>query len=442
VEYDAKVLTIADSEDCSTVQDLDRDENIVSAKKEFMNFSQLGLAPAQLRACESLGYNEPTPIQRQAIPVILSGRDLIGCAETGTGKTAAFLLPIIQKLSERARPGIRVLVLAPTRELALQIQKNYGELNRVKTTRSVIAIGGANIRTQIAEIRRGASVLIATPGRLLDLTERGAVDLSMIEVLVLDEADRMLDMGFLPAIRRVLSMLPSKRQTLLFSATMSSSIEQLARSTMKEPKLIEVNQRGQAATMVEQTAYHVEQHSKTALLLELLEKEREPFERVLVFTRTRRGAERLSHILKARDHSVNRIHADRSQPQREAALREFSDGRARVLVATDIAARGLDVEAVSHVINYDVPAAPEDYVHRVGRTGRAGNQGKAITIVSPIDELSMRAIERLTGQTVKRIVLEGFGSSQPVAATPAKAFTRFAGARSSSVRSFRPRRAR
>ena len=407
-----------------------------------MDFSQLGLAPAQLSACESLGYNEPTPIQRQAIPVILSGRDVIGCAETGTGKTAAFLLPIIQRISERARPGIRVLVLAPTRELALQIQTNYGELNRVKTNASVIAIGGANIRTQISELRKGASVLIATPGRLLDLTERGAVNLSTIEVLVLDEADRMLDMGFLPAIRRVLAMLPTKRQTLLFSATMSPSIEQLARSTMKEPKLIEVSQRGRAATMVQQTAYLVEQHSKTALLLELLEKEREPFERVLVFTRTRRGAERLSHILKARDHSVDRIHADRSQPQREAALRQFSNGRTRVLVATDIAARGLDVDSVSHVINYDVPAAPEDYVHRVGRTGRAGNEGKAITMVAPVDELSLRAIERLTGQSVKRVVPNGFGASQARVAPSIKPFTAVARGRASSVRSFRPRRAR
>src|SRR5437764_2717337 len=407
-----------------------------------MDFSQLGLAPAQLSACKSLGYNEPTPIQRQAIPVILSGRDVIGCAETGTGKTAAFLLPILQKISERPRPGLRVLVLAPTRELALQLRKTHGELNHAKTNRSVIAIGGASIRTQISELRKGACVLIATPGRLLDLTERGAVNLSTLEVLVLDEADRMLDMGFLPAIRRVLSMLPTKRQTLLFSATMSANIEQLARSTMKEPKLIEVNTRGQAATMVEQTAYHVEQHSKTALLLELLEKEREPFERVLVFTRTRRGAERLSHILKARDHSVNRIHADRSQPQREAALREFSDGSTRVLVATDIAARGLDVDSVSHVINYDVPAAPEDYVHRVGRTGRAGNQGKAITIVAPVDELSMRAIERLTGQAVKRVVPEGFGGLQPLVTAAAKSFAPFARSQRSTVRSFRPRRAR
>ena len=407
-----------------------------------MKFSQLGLAAAQLRACESLGYIEPTPIQRQAIPVILSGRDLIGCAETGTGKTAAFLLPIIQRLSERPRPGVRVLILAPTRELALQIQKNYCELNQVKAHRSVIAIGGTNIRKQIAELRRGAGVMIATPGRLLDLTERQAVDLSAIEMLVLDEADRMLDMGFLPAIKRVLAMLPTERQTLLFSATMSPEIETLARATMKQPALAEVARRGSTAATVQQTAYHVPQENKTALLLDLLEGEHqdENFERVLVFTRTRRAAERLSHILRARNHRVNRIHADRSQPQREAALQEFRDGRAKVLVATDIAARGLDVDSVSHVINYDVPAAPEDYVHRVGRTGRAGKPGQAITIMAPVDELSMRAIERLTGQKVKRIVRPGFGSSPALAAATAASFA--GGPRRSTVRSFRPRRGR
>jgi ATP-dependent RNA helicase RhlE len=406
-----------------------------------MNFSQLGLAAAQVSACESLGYNTPTPIQRQAIPIVLSGRDVIGCAETGTGKTAAFLLPIIQRLGGSARPGLRVLVLAPTRELALQIQEHYASLNQVKTNRSVIAIGGANIRTQLAGLRRGAAVLIATPGRLLDLVERGAVELSTIEVLVLDEADRMLDMGFLPAIRRVLALLPTKRQTLLFSATMSSSIEQLARSTMKDPKLIESSTRGRAATLVEQIAYQVPQESKTALLLQLLEKERTPFERVLIFTRTRRGAERLSHVLKARDHTVTRIHADRTQPQREEALRAFSEGRARVLVATDIAARGLDITAVSHVINYDVPAAPEDYVHRVGRTGRAGNQGQAISIVAPVDEYALRAIERVTGQAVRRIVPESFGKpSEAVATSPVKSSTRLSPSRN-STRSFRPRRA-
>ena len=407
-----------------------------------MNFSQLGLTDSQLRACESLEYKNPTPIQIKAIPIILTGEDLIGCAETGTGKTAAFLLPIIQRLGERYRPGVRVLVIAPTRELALQIQRNYVELNRIKNNRSVTVIGGANIRTQVADLRRDATVVIATPGRLLDLSERGAINLSTIEVLVLDEADRMLDMGFLPAIRRVLARLPNKRQTLLFSATMSSSIESLARSTMNKPKLVEVSPRGKAPQVIEQTAYSVAQEHKTAFLLDLLEREseRETLDKVLVFTRTRRASERLSHILKARNHSVNRIHADRSQPQREAALRDFRDGRTRVLVATDIAARGLDVDAVSHVINYDVPAAPEDYVHRIGRTGRAGNQGKAFTIVAPVDELSMRAIERLTGQAVRRVVPERFGSLQSSPIITTKPFAPFA--RTSAVRSFRPRRGR
>ena len=405
-----------------------------------MNFSQLGLALAQLHACKSLGYKTPTPIQTKAIPIILNGQDLIGCAETGTGKTAAFLLPIIQKLSERSRPGVRALVLAPTRELALQTQTNYTELNSVKSNRCVIVMGGANIKSQIAELRRGASVVIATPGRLLDLIERGAVNLSTLETLVLDEADRMLDMGFLPAIRRILAVLPNTRQTLLFSATMSSEIEQLARSTMKQPKLIEVSRRGSAAGTVEQTAYVVALDSKTTLLLALLEKESLEFQRVLIFTRTRRGAERISHILKARDHSVNRIHADRTQGQRETALREFRDGHARILVATDIAARGLDIDDISHVINYDVPAAPEDYVHRVGRTGRAGNTGQAITIVAPVDELSMRAIERLTGQSVKRVSPHGFGGMPVLMKT--KPFVPFATGNRSTVRSFRPRRGR
>ena len=407
-----------------------------------MNFSQLGLADAQLRVCESLGYSKPTPIQTKCIPLILSGEDVIGCAETGTGKTAAFLLPIIQNLSAKARPGIRVLVLAPTRELALQIQKNYTELNHLKRNESVLVIGGANIRKQIADVRRKPTIVIATPGRLQDLKERGAIDLSGIEVLVLDEADRMLDMGFLPAIKKILAMLPVKRQTLLFSATMSPTIESLARSTMRQPKLVEVNPRGRAAQMIEQTAYSVSLENKTALLLDLLEQENESLAKVLVFTRTRRGSERLSHILRARNHKVNRIHADRTQPQREAALREFREGRTRVLVATDIAARGLDVDAVSHVINYDVPSAPEDYVHRVGRTGRAGKKGKAITIVTPIDELSMKAIERLIGQPVKRVVPTGFGGVQLAVPLASKPFLPFGRASKGGVRSFRPQRGR
>ena len=409
-----------------------------------MSFSELGLNAAQVAACEALGYTEPTPIQKRAIPVVLTGADLIGCAETGTGKTAAFLLPSIQRMAERPRPGVRILVLAPTRELATQIAASYRELApRKGAPRCATLIGGTGMARQTEALRRGVGVIVATPGRLLDHMERGAVDFRHLEVLVLDEADRMLDMGFLPQIRRVLAALPTERQTLLFSATMSPEIEQLARTTMRSPEVVEVSQRGRAAATVEQSAYPVAMESKTALLLDLLERERESenFDRVLVFTRTRRGAERLSHILEAREHSVNRIHADRSQPQREAALRGFKEGTTRVLVATDIAARGIDVDSVSHVINYDVPEAPEDYVHRIGRTGRAGNTGRAITLVTPVEELSMRAIERLTGQAVERVVMPDFGGAKP--AGGGGGFKSFAPARRrSGGRSFRPRRAR
>ncbi len=405
-----------------------------------MNFTELGLKAALVRNCEAIGYTEPTPIQREAIPIILKGADLIGCAETGTGKTAAFLLPIMQRIGDTPRPGVRVLILAPTRELALQIETNYLELAPKKGARCVSIIGGAGLGRQADALRRGASVVIATPGRLLDHMERGSVDLSQVEVLVLDEADRMLDMGFWPSIRRVLARLPVKRQTLLFSATMSNAIEEIARSTMRQPELVEVNKRGRPPVMVEQTAYPVEMASKTALLLDLLERER--FERVLVFTRTRRGAERLSHILSAREHKVNRIHADRTQPQREQALRDFKTGHTRVLVATDIAARGIDVDAISHVINYDVPAAPEDYVHRIGRTGRAGKTGRAITLVTPAEEFSMRDIERLTGQKVKRVWSPTFGGTPPSVVSGAKSFSHVGRVSTTGRRSFRPRRAR
>jgi ATP-dependent RNA helicase RhlE len=408
-----------------------------------MNFAELGLTAALTRRCESNGYTEPTPIQKRAIPFVLQGTDLIGCAETGTGKTAAFLLPTIQRMAERPRPGVRVLVLAPTRELASQIVESYRQLAPKGSPRCALIIGGAGMAKQNEELRRGVGVVVATPGRLLDHIERGTLNLKHVEVLVLDEADRMLDIGFWPAIRRIVAGLPTGRQTLLFSATMSPEIEELARKTMKNPDLVEVNPRGKAAGSVEQFAYLVATELKTALLLDLLERERESdnFERVLVFTRTRRGAERLSHILEAREHDVNRIHADRSQGQREAALRGFREGRTRVLVATDIAARGIDVDAISHVINFDVPEQPEDYVHRIGRTGRAGKTGRAITLVTPVDEPLLRAIERLTGQPVERVAPQGFGGATPAAKgaavkAPAR---RSLGGRSG--RSFRPRRA-
>ncbi|MBS1808424.1 MAG: DEAD/DEAH box helicase [Acidobacteria bacterium] len=405
-----------------------------------MNFAELGLNQWLAKRCESLEYKEPTPIQQKAIPAILSGEDMIGCAATGTGKTAAFLLPLLQKLqnkpvvkSSRAQ-AIQALILAPTRELATQISDN---LNRIdKKTRAVTVMGGANIGRQRMELRRGATVVVATPGRLMDHLENNAIDLSQLEVLVLDEADRMLDMGFWPTIRTIISLTPNTRQTLLFSATMLPAIEELARSNMKQPKIIEVNKRGNAALTIKQTAYPVALESKTTLLFHLLERER--FERVLVFTRTRRGAERLSHLLSARKHQVGRIHADRTQPQREAALRGFKNGNYRVLVATDIAARGIDVDLISHVINFDLPDAPEDYVHRIGRTGRAGNEGQAISLITPVDELSMRAIEKLTGQKVERVLLPDFGGK---VAPPVKPVVPFGRKSFGSSRSFRSRRA-
>ena len=377
-----------------------------------MNFTELGLNKYLAQRCESLEYIEPTPIQQQAIPVILSGADMIGCAATGTGKTAAFLLPLLQNLqttppARKAAVAVRALILAPTRELATQIAEHLHMLD--KKMGAITIMGGTNSSRQRTELRRGAPVVIATPGRLMDHLENHVIDLSQVETLVLDEADRMLDMGFWPTIQQIISHTPPTRQTLLFSATMLPAIEKIARSNMQKPQVIEVNQRGKAAVTIRQTAYPVALESKTTLLFHLLERER--FERVLVFTRTRRGAERLSHLLTARKHEVNRIHADRTQPQREAALRGFKNGNYRVLVATDIAARGIDVESISHVINFDLPDAPEDYVHRIGRTGRAGNSGQAISLVTPVDELSLRAIEKLTGQAVERIVLPGFGGT-------------------------------
>jgi len=387
-----------------------------------MNFKQLGLQSALAEKCESLGFTIPTPIQQQAIPAILEGADIIACAETGTGKTAAFLLPLIQRLSENKSKGVGVLVLAPTRELATQIEAACREF-APKKLRCVALIGGAGYKHQ-TEGLRGANIIVATPGRLIDFMQQGAINFSHLETLVLDEADRMLDMGFLPAIRRILESIPKKRQTLFFSATITSEVGKIANSMMNsEPQYIEVSRNGQTVELIHQMAYPVAAQSKTVLLLDLLE--REKFERVLVFTRTKRGADRLSHILEARSHKANRIHGDRSQSQREAALRGFKNGNTRVLIATDVAARGIDIDSVSHVINYDVPEVAEDYVHRIGRTGRAGNKGRAITLVSPGEELTMRSIERLTGHKVERVLLPDFGGAPIVFEKPKKPFRAF-----------------
>jgi ATP-dependent RNA helicase RhlE len=397
-----------------------------------MNFKELGLHSALAEKCESLGFTEPTPIQQQTIPAILEGADIIACAETGTGKTAAFLLPLIQRLSNSKLKGVAVLVLAPTRELATQIDAACRQL-APKKLRCVALIGGTSYKNQINGLR-GANIIIATPGRLIDFMQQGAIDFSSLETLVLDEADRMLDMGFLPAIRRILESIPKQRQTLFFSATITTEVGKIAKAMMNsQPQYVEVSRGGTTAGTIEQTAYPVSAQSKTVLLLDLLE--REKFERVLVFTRTKRGADRLSHILEARSHKATRIHGDRSQSQREAALRGFKNGQTRVLVATDVAARGIDIDSVSHVINYDVPEVAEDYVHRIGRTGRAGQKGRAITLVTPGDELTMRTIERFTGHKVERVLLPDFGGALPTIEKPKSSFRTIGKARGRSFRS-------
>jgi len=402
-----------------------------------MTFRDLGLLPFFTDKCEQLGYTEPTPIQKQAIPVLLQGGDILASAETGTGKTAAFLLPILQLLGDnKGKPGTRVLVLSPTRELANQTEAFCRKFAPRGITCTAI-IGGAGYKRQMDSLRRGANLIIATPGRLIDFMDQGLINFSSLTHLVLDEADRMLDMGFLPSIKRIIKVIPAKRQTLFFSATMSPEIEHIAHAMLKDPTFIEVSPRGKASGLIEQTAYPVAQQSKMPLLLDLLDKE--DFDRVLVFTRTKRGADRLAHILEKRSHKSNRIHGDRSQSQREAALLSFKQGHTNVLVATDVAARGIDIDSVSHVINYDIPEAPEDYVHRIGRTGRAGNKGRAITLFTVAEEHSMRAIERLTGERVERIVLPDFGGHDFVPAAPAK---RSSAPARRSFRSFGPRRGR
>jgi ATP-dependent RNA helicase RhlE len=378
-----------------------------------MNFRDLGLHASLTDKCEQLGFSEPTPIQKKAIPVVLDGGDVIACAETGTGKTAAFLLPILQNLEQfKHKKGTRVLILSPTRELANQTEAACRKFVPKGISCAAI-IGGAGYARQTQALKQGVTILIATPGRLEDFMKQGMVNFRDLNTLVLDEADRMLDMGFLPAIKRIVNAIPAKRQTLFFSATMAPEIERIAMAIVNDPTFIEISKRGTAAGTIDQKAYPVAQQHKMPLLLELLEKE--DFERVLVFTRTKRGADRLAHVLEKRSHRSNRIHGDRSQSQREAALRGFKSGQTRVLVATDVAARGIDINSVSHVINYDIPVVPEDYVHRIGRTGRAGNKGRAITLFTTAEESSMRAIEKLTGQLVERVLLPDFGGSIPAA---------------------------
>jgi len=371
-----------------------------------MAFTTLQLDKSLQMGLKELGFVRPTPIQAEAIPPALEGRDLLACAATGSGKTAAFLLPILQQLLAKPRRTTRALVVTPTRELAAQILEQLNALATHTPITAAAIYGGVGMGPQEHAIRAGVDVLIATPGRLLDHMKAAYTKLDHIEFLVLDEADRMLDMGFLPDIRRILRALPAKRQTLFFSATMPPPIATLTREMLKHPVTINVERQAAPATGITQAVYPVAQELKSALLLELLQ--RKVLKEVLVFTRTKHRANRLFQQLEKAGIVVDRIHGNRSQPQRTAALAGFKKGSIRVLVATDIAQRGIDVEALGHVVNFDVPAVAEDYIHRVGRTGRAEATGEAFTFVAPDEENELRAIERAISKRLPRVTLPDF----------------------------------
>lgn len=369
-----------------------------------MPFKQLGLSDDVLRGVQAAGYTDPTPIQLRAIPVILAGKDVIGSAQTGTGKTAAFALPIITHLKSHGK--CRCLVLEPTRELAAQVETAFRDYGRFTDLRTTCIFGGVGYGQQREDLKRGVDVIAATPGRLLDLMGQGDVHLRDITHLVLDEVDRMLDMGFLPDVRKIVEKCPRQRQTLLFSATIPSEIERLAAWALRNPVPIEIGERRLPAETVTHAFYPVSSNQKFDLLLELLR--RTDYHSVLIFCRTKHGADKIAHKLKGMQHAVAVLHSNRTQRERIEALDGFKSGKYEVMVATDIAARGLDVEGISHVINYDVPQHPEDYVHRIGRTGRAQTVGDAFTLIT-VEELEhVRAIERFIGKEVARLKLDGF----------------------------------
>jgi ATP-dependent RNA helicase RhlE len=371
-----------------------------------MSFTGLSLHPTLLRGVADLGFEAPTPIQRAAIPPALEGRDVLACAMTGSGKTAAFVLPLLQRLGAGRGGRTRALVLTPTRELAAQIEEHARTLGRHAGIRVAVVIGGVNPVPQEQALRRGVDLVVATPGRLLDHMRSGVARFDGLEALVLDEADRMLDMGFIPDVRRILGQLPARRQTLFFSATMPPAVATLAREMLTAPVSIDIERPSAPAVGITHAVYPVPGELKTNLLAAMLEDGR--LESVLVFTRTKHRANRLADALERRGIGAARIHGNRSQAQRTAALAGFRSGTYRVLVATDIAARGIDVTGISHVVNFDVPNLPEDYIHRVGRTARAEATGDAITLVAPDEEGDLRAIERAIGTRLPRTTLAGF----------------------------------
>ena len=370
-----------------------------------MPFTKLGLSQPMLEGVRAMGYVEPTPIQLRAIPLILAGRDVIGSAQTGTGKTAAFALPILSELGQHS-PQPRLLVLEPTRELAAQVETAIHDFARFTNLRTAVVFGGVGYGRQMDALRDGVDVLVATPGRLLDHIERGTCKLDRIEFVVLDEADRMLDMGFLPDVRRILDRCPRDRHTSLFSATVPPEIETLIQWAMRKPQTIEIGARRTPKESVKHVIYPVSDAQKADLVLELLK--RVNYDSVIVFCRTKHGADRVAHLLKRNNHAVAVLHSNRTQREREQALQGFREGRFEVLVATDIAARGLDIAEVSHVINYDVPQHPEDYIHRIGRTGRMEAAGDAYTLMVAEDIRHVNAIERFISQKIPRVKLENF----------------------------------
>ncbi len=371
-------------------------------------FDSLGLHPNLLRGIHDMGFIRPTPIQAQAIPPVMQGRDVIGCAQTGTGKTAAFVLPILHRLMQRSGNGrVRALIVAPTRELALQSMEHLRLLSRHVPLKGAAIFGGVPMESQISALRKGLDIISATPGRLLDHVYSGRIDFGDLETLVLDEADRMLDMGFLPDIQRIISLLPPKRQNLMFSATMPTEILKLTRQILHDPIMIEVGHRGGAPPAgIRQAIYPVARPQKVDLLVQLLRQQ--GMSSVLIFTRTKSYASRLSETLQKRGFKVSVLHGDRSQSQRLSALEQFRRGRSQVMVATDIAARGIDIDDISHVINFDVPNSPEDYVHRIGRTARAEASGDAFTLMDPSEEPLMQDVEKVLNKSLPRVTLPNF----------------------------------
>ena len=388
-----------------------------------MSFDTLGLMPELLRAVREHGYETPTPVQAQAIPIVLSGRDLLAGAQTGTGKTAGFVLPILQLLAPNAststspaRHPLRCLILTPTRELAMQIEESVRTYGKYLPVRSATVFGGVNINPQVKALRAGIEILVATPGRLLDHHQQGNLNFSQLQFLVLDEADRMLDMGFIRDIKKILALLPAKRQNLMFSATFSDEIRQLTSGLLNNPASVDVAARNSAAELVEHLVHPVDRERKRALLSHIIRSQK--LEQVLVFTRTKHGANRLSEQLETDGIASSAIHGNKSQPQRIKALADFKEGKITVLVATDIAARGLDISQLPHVVNYELPQVAEDYVHRIGRTGRAGSEGMALSLVCVDETKLLKDIERLLRRPLPTQVIPGFAPDPSIKAEP------------------------